>query len=886
MRWLDRLTLRLRSLFFKKGVERELDAELQFHLQRQIETNIAAGMAPQQARRAVIAEFGGLENWKEECRDARGTNRIETLAADLRYGLRMLRKNPGFAAIALLILALGIGANTAIFSMVNALLLHPYPFHDLDRLVIVWEDRGVDEGFDSRYIAPGDAADIDSGTRIFEALSTYDCRSFNLSARGGTQPELGCAVSSNFFDVLGVAPSMGRAFTPSESEPGSDSQVALLGYGLWQREFGGDPSVLGRAIRLSGRTYTIVGVMPAKFNFPAPTQLWVPLGLSDNARKDRSKLSLQALGRLQPGVSIKQAQGAVASVASREAHDFPSTNSGRRATLLELRKQLYLYTVPLFLMLQAAAAFVLLLACANLANLLFARMIARHREIAVRAALGASRPRLVQLLICETALLSILAALAAVALSFGAVRLLRASISPDWTMWVPGWDGIQVDRTVLIATVLLGVAVGIIFGIASAATMGRVELNRTLKETGSISLAPGKGRIRNALVVVQVVLALVLLVCAALTIKGFTRVATIYEEFQPANVLRAEFHLPEQNYAAASRMSDFYREVLRAAARMPGASSSAFVTNTPASNVENPTSFFTIEGRPALQSAETPSADLQTASPDYFQTLHIPVIAGRGFSNSDDMTAAGVALISESMAAQFWPGGDALGHSIKLGKADSDKSWLTIVGIVADVRQNWWDPPGAPTIYQPLFQAPDVSMTFVMRVSSDPKGYVSSLRDTVARMDPDVVLEETGTLEAEVADSIAIIRVMGILMGIFGFVALALSAVGVYGVLSENVAQRTHEIGIRLALGATRRDVMKLILGHSLRLTAMGLAAALPVAYAASRAMSQLVFGIAVISFPVLATFALVLTAAAVGAAYLPARRAIRLDPMIVLRYE
>jgi putative ABC transport system permease protein len=886
MRWLDRLTLRLRSLLFKKGVERELDAELQSHLQRQIETNIAAGMVPQQARRLAIAEFGGVENWKEECRDARGTNRIETLVADLGYGLRMLRKNPGFAAIAVVTLALGIGANTAIFSMVNALLLHPYPFHALDRLVIVWEDRGVDEGFDSRYIAPADAADLDSDTRIFDALSTYDCQSFNLSARDGIQPELGCAVSADFFDVLGVAPSVGRAFTLLESKPGSGSQAALLGYGLWQREFGGDPNVLGRAIRLSGRTYTVVGVMPAKFNFPAPTQLWVPLALSDGARRDRSKLSLQALGRLQPGVGIKEAQAAVASVASREAHDFPSTNSGRRAQLLELRKQLYLYTVPLFLMLQAAAGFVLLLACANLANLLFARMIARHREVAVRTALGASRQRLVQLLICETVLLSFLAALAAVALSFGTVRLLRTSISPDWTMWVPGWDGIHVDRAVLIATVLLGIAVGIIFGIASAAYTGRVELNRTLKETGSISLAPGKGRIRNALVVVQVVLALVLLVCAALTIKGFTRVAAIYQGFQPRNVLRAEFHLPDQNYATASRMNDFYREVLRAAAGMPGATSAAFITNTPASNVDNPTTFFTIEGRPALQTAETPSADLQTASPDYFQTLHIPLIAGRGFSDSDDMTAAGVALISQSMASQFWPAGDALGHRIKLGKPDSDKPWLTIAGIVADVRQNWWDPPAAPTIYQPLFQAPDSSMTFVMRVNSDPKAYVSSLRNAVVRMDPDVVLEEANTLEAEVADSIAIIRVMGILMGIFGFVALALSAVGVYGVLSENVAQRTHEIGIRLALGATRRDVMKLILGYSLRLTAIGLAVALPVAYLASRAMSQLVFGITAISFPVLATFALVLIAAAVGAAYLPARRAIRLDPMIVLRYE
>jgi predicted permease len=885
MRWLRSISNRLRNLLQKDAVERETDQEVRFHLERQIAERVSSGMSPEEARRAALLEFGGVEQFKEECREARGVNRIESLLADLRYGLRSLRRSPGFTIVCVLTLALGIGANTAIFSMVNALLLHPYNFRNLDSLVRVWEDRGIDEGYDARYIAPADAEDLRSSNDVFEGLTTYNYQSFGLGAEGDVQPILGCRVSANFFDVLAVTPAQGRLFSAAEEQPGAD-QVAILSYGASQRRFGGDPQFLGKTITLNSRVYTIVGIMPKDFDYPVPVELWVPLALTPVEKADRAQLSLNALARLKPGVSVSQAGAVLNNFSHRLEQEYPKTNAGRKTTLLQLRKELYMFTLPLFLLLQAAAGFVLLLACANLANLVFARMIGRRREIALRAALGAGRTRLGQLFISETLLYSSAAGVVAVAASFASVRALRTSIPVGWTKWVPGWDGIRVDGNVLAFTSLAALGVGLFLGLATVLHTSRVEPNKTLKETGAGTVTHTKRRVRSTLVVAQVMFALILLVCAGLTIQGFVRLANIYQGFEPASVLKIEISLPQKVYADGVKITNFYQQLLRGASALSGVQHASLVTNPPASNVDNETTFFSIEGQAALKPSEVPSADLQVASPDLFETLKISSIEGRIFSDADNADAARVAAISRSMAMRFWPKGDALGHLIKLGAQDSTEPWLTIVGVVGDVRQNWWNPLTRPVIYKPFAQAPQRAMTLLLRTASNPTSYVSAVREVVRQTDPAVALRGVNTLDEEIADSIAIVRIMGILMGIFGLVALALSSIGVYGVLSESVAQRTHEIGIRLALGANPRDLMKLILGQALKLTAIGLAIAIPCAVATSRAMASLIFGVVSLDLTILGGFTALLLLVALGAGYFPARRAIGVDPMVSLRYE
>jgi putative ABC transport system permease protein len=885
MRWVQSVSSWLRSLFRKKAAEEELGSELRFHIERQIEEHLAAGMTEDEARRTATREFGGVEQVKEDCRDSRRVNLIETLLEDLRYGARMLRKNPGFTAVAVLTLALGIGANTAVFSMVNALLLHPYDFSNLDSLVRVWETRGMDEGYDARWTAPADAADFLTGTDVLQDLTTYRDQNFNLAVGGSVEPVLGSRVSASFLDVLGKGPAFGRGFSQKEEQPGSE-HVVILGHGLWQRRFGADPELLGKTVKLNGRDYTVVGIMPPKFSYPVPSELWVPLALTPAEKADRTQLTTMALGRLKPGVTPDRANAALASYANRLEQEYPKTNRGRSATALPLRKELYLYTLPLFLLLQVAAVLVLLLACANLLNLMFTRMIGRQKEIAMRTALGAGPRRLAQLFVAETLLLSLLAGVAALSVSFWSVRLLRTSISADWTKWVPGWDAIQVNTSVMAITILLAVALGFLFGFATVLHTGKVNLGKTLKESGPGSLTRSRARLQSTLVVAQVAFALVLLVCAGLTIQGFMRLAAVYEGFQPDRVLKAELALSENAYSDVTKITLFYRQLLEAAAAMPGVKEAALASNLPASNVDNETTLFTIEGRSAARTNETPSGDLLTISPDYFAVLRIPLVAGRLFTESDNASFERVAVISRSMAERFWPGEDVVGQRIRLGDAYTNEGWIKIAGVVGNIRQNWWNPAARPTIYTTFLQSPRAAMTIVLRVDSNPARYAAPLRDAVRQMDSGLALTGINTLETEVVDSIGIIRILGVLMGVFGMVALVLSSVGVYGVLSESVAQRTRELGIRLALGAHPRDLMKLVMGHALRLTGIGLAIAVPISLAVSRVMANLIFGEITADFAVVAGFTLVLIVVAIVAAYFPARRALRIDPMLALRYE
>jgi putative ABC transport system permease protein len=879
------ITAGIRSLFRRRSVDRELDEELSGFLEMAVEAKMKQGMSTTDAVRAVRLERGSLDISKDTVRSAGWESWVEAFWQDLGFGIRLLRKNFGFTSVAVLTLALGIGANIAIFSMVNALLLHPYTFRNLDGLIRIWENRGIDQGFDDRWIAWADAQDFRSSTDVFESLATYRYRNFNLAIEGTVEPVLGCRVSASFFDVLGVSPAAGRGFVVSEEQPGED-QVVILSEGFWKRRFGGDPKILGKTIRMTDRDYTVVGIMPAKFSYPVPSELWVPLALTPEEKVDRSRLSVMALGRLKSGMDISTAKVAIATYARRLEQEYPSTNAGRTAMALQLRKELYLYTLPLFLLLQTAAAFVLLLACANLANLMFARMLGRQKEIAMRSALGAGGRRLAQLFVCETMLVSILGASVAAIVSLWSVRFLRTSISQGWTKWVAGWDNIQVDRNVLLFTVLLATLVGIFFGLATVMHARRMNLSKTLKEAGPGSLSPYRGKLRSALVVVQVILALVLLVFAGLSVQGFRSIAKVYAGFQPANVLKAEIALPEKSYGESMKVVNFYQQILETTGAMAGVEHVALATNLPASNVDNETTFFTMEARPPGKLNETPSADLLTVSPDYFRTLRIPLITGRVFAESDNSHAEQVVLISRSMAAQYWANDDVLGKRFKLGKADSAEPWLKVIGVVGDVRQNWWSSPVRPAIYRTFLQDPQRSMSFVLRANADPMAYVAQVRAVVQKLDAGVALQGVNSFENEVADSIAIIRILGTLMGAFGLVALTLSSVGIYGVLSESVAQRTREIGIRVALGADARDLTKLIIGQAMKLTAIGLVVGLPLSFVLSRVIASQIYGVVTVDFAIFAGFTMLLVAVAFVAACLPARRALRIDPIVALRYE
>src|SRR6266700_1605322 len=876
---------RLRSFFRREEPDRDFDAEMASHLELATVENLERGLGPAEARRQAFLRFGGSQQAREEHREARSLPFLETLLQDIRHSLRMLGKSPGFTAIVVLTLALGIGANTAIFSMANALLLHPYRYHNLESLALLWESRGIDEGPDARSISPGDLADLRASSQWFDDISTYQCGDFNLSSEGRVDVAPGCRVSANFFSLLGVGPAEGRLFSVNEEQPGSDQSV-ILSHGFWQSRLASDLHVVGKTIRLNGRNYTVAGIMPPDFAYPVPMELWVPLALTPAEKPDRSQLSFAAIGRLKPGVTVAQTAAALNNLSRRLSELYPQTNAGRILNVLPLRKELYLYTLPLFALLQAAAVFVLLLACANLANLLFARMIARQKELAVRSALGAKQSRLARLLVAEMSLLALLGGAVAISASFSSVRILRNSISPDWTKWVPGWDGIRVDSTVLFSTILLSLLLGLVFGLAAALHLRHINLNTVLKETGRRSAGPARGRLRTGLVSAQVALALILLVCAGLTMQGFSRLAQAYQGFQPDRVLKFEVSLPKNTYPDNVKRANFVRTALRGVSSLPGVSSAALTSNLPASNVDNEKTLFTIQGRPALQASEAPAADLQTIGGDYFSVLKIPRIAGRFFSEADNATAARVAIISRTMANRFWPAADPLGQRFKLGAADSAEPWMTVVGVVGDARQNWWNPATFPVIYQPYLQSSRSSFRFVLRAASNPTGNASAARTAISQVDPEIPITELKTLETEVQDSIAIVHIMGVLMAIFGSVALLLSSIGVYGILSENVAQRTHEFGIRFALGANPRDVLRLVLRHALTVSGIGLAIGLPISFVVSRAMAAFVFGIVSVSLPVLVSLAGLLILVAIVAAYFPARRALRVDPMAALRYE
>jgi putative ABC transport system permease protein len=808
---------------------------------------------------------------------------METLLQDLRYGARILLKNRGFSAVAIAALALGIGANSAIFSVANALLLKPLPFENLDRLVAIRESL-PDQGLKAKAVSPADFADWRDQSTVFQGLAAY--RPKGATITGGGDPELAaaCFVSADFFQAIETRAMAGRTPAPEEDQPGS-GQVVVLGYGLWQRRFAADSGVLGTSMLIDGRATTIIGIMPPDYSFPYGAELWMPLAMSPRGMKQRDVRDLQVLAQLKPGVSASQAQAEMLAISKRLEQQYPQTNAGVAVQVIPLRDQQAAFMRPLVSVPAIMAGLLLLIACANVANMLYARATTRQKEIAIRSALGASRPRLVRQLLTEGLVLSILAGALGLMLATWAVDVIKASLPPGIARFMMGWKEINVDGRVLVFTLAAAFLTTLIFSLPPALQASRPDVNETLKDGGRSGATSRGRRARGVLVMLETALALVLLVGAGLIVKGFSRTLNLFEGADPGRILTMESPLPETKYDDDRKVAEFYGQVVKQMEALPEVQSVAVASNTPLNNRPNPSIEISIEGRPGLLPGERQPADLLVVSPNYFSTIGASMLRGRDFNESDGRNSTQVAIISEITARRYFTKEDPLGRRIK--RAGSDAApWLTIVGVASDVKQSWFDNEIRPQLYLPAPQSPQRLMAFLLRTRSDPMSVVPAARSQILSVDQEQPIDEVKTLARLFVDETSPLRFAAGLMLVFGAIALLLSAVGVYGVMSYSVAQRSHEIGIRMALGAKRSDVLRLIVGHGVRMAALGLAIGLPLALVLSKIMAGLLFGVVTFEPAVLLGFASLLALIAFASSYIPAHRAAGIDPMKALRRE
>jgi putative ABC transport system permease protein len=797
----------------------------------------------------------------------------------------MLAQKPGFAAAAVLALALGIGANSAIFSVVNAVLLRSLPYEEPNQLLIVQSTRRQDSGRSGSSSYP-DFADLKSQNQVFDDMAAFRSKGLTLTGAGEPERLEGARVSASFFPLLGVKTSLGRTFLPEEDKPKAE-RVVVISHGLWQRRFGGDANITGQSLTLDAQSYTVVGVLAAGFDFPIEIEkadVWSPLALDGQLLEQRGAHFLKVIARLKPGVSPQTAQAEITTIATSLEQQYPEDDTDRIVTLYSLYDHLVGGIRPALLVLLGAVGFVLLIACSNVANLLLARAAARQKEIAIRMALGASRGRIVRQLITESLILAFIGGGAGLLLALWGVESLIA-LSPAN---LPRLSGIGVDGWVLGFTLLISVMTGIIFGLAPALKASRPDLNDALKEGGRGSTEGFSGRrLRNLLVVSEMALALVLLISAGLLIRSFLQLQQVNAGFDPANVLTMSVQLPESKYEQGVQVSAFFEQTLERIAALPGVESAGGVTTLPLSG-NNMRTTFTVQNRPAPVPGQEPLAQLRAVTPGYFRTLRIPLLRGEEFTENYKKDRPGRIIINDTMARRFFPDEDPIGLrlSIGLGIDDNDPTAWEIVGIVGDVRHASLDAEPIPEMYVPHSQQSWPFLTLVVRSSSDPMALAGPVRSQILALDNDQPVSGIRSMEGMVSASIAQPRFYLLLLSIFAALALVLAAVGIYGVLSYSVTQRMHEIGIRMALGAKQSDVIKLVVGQGMMLALVGVAIGLVSAFVFTRLMSSMLYGVSATDPVTFAALALLLTAVALLASYIPARRATKVDPMIALRYE
>ncbi len=874
MQWPRQLWMRLQAFFHRDRFTQKLSDEIRFHLDEQMEENIAAGMSPDEARHAAERRFGNSTLVKEETRATWGWTWLEEITQDLRYGLRLLRKSPGFTAVAVLTLALGIGANTAIFSVVNAVLLKSLPFKDPEQLVMVWNRGAAAAGGDRTPLAVSDLLDWRAQNRSFADIAAFQWDSFNYA--GGDLPEQlqAAKVTANFFSVLGVQAQLGRTFLPEEDRPGAQ-HVALLSDGFWRSRFAGDTQVLGRTLNLGGEAYTVIGILPARLDFTAKeVSLWTTLQLKPPTR--RGPYFLTGVARLKKDVSLQRARVEMSTLKT----SYPSgvyILSGQQFNFNALPvSEFILGDVRLaLLVLMAAATLVLLIAAVNVANLMLVRSAARVKEMSLRTALGASRSRIIRQLLTESTLLALTGGALGTLLAVAGVRVLL-KIAPDT---IPRLSQVGIDGRVLGWTALVSVVTGLLFGLAPKWQTTRLSLEQALKESGRATTeSAGKRRWHSLLVVTELSLAVMLLISAGLLTKSFWRLQRVDSGVSTERILTMQIPLRGPRYEKAQQLDSFYPRLLERIQTLPSVGAVAVSNSLPPDSSEYSDNF-SIEGRPAVPNQPPPIAYMVLVSADFFRAFGIPLRGGRFFTAADAANSPPVAIVSETTARQFFPNEDPLGKHIT-GKGE-------IVGVVGDVKYSGLADSIQPAIYEPLTQAHTWDAFLSIRTdTADPMSLITAVRDEIKSLDPELPVSQVGTLESRFASAVAQPRFRTTLIASFAALALVLAVVGTYGVISYSVTQRTHEIGIRVALGAPRKSVLKLVLGQGTALAIAGVLIGLAGSFALTGLLRNLLFNVSATDWPTFAGTTLLLSGTALLACYFPARRATRVDPMQALRHE
>jgi len=895
----EEIRKRVAALNLSPTRENEIVEELSQHLEDQYEQALQGAATEDEAHQAVLRELNENDLLAPELKRIERrvpqnpvvvmgkegkSNMLGDLWQDLRYGLRMLVSNPGFTIVAVVALALGIGANSAIFSVVNTVLLKPLPYRNPDALVMVWEEA-THLGFPFNTPSPANFIDWREQNTVFESMAAMAQKSFNLTGAGEPERFDGRRVSANLFTLLGVEPVLGRTFRAEEDQPGS--RVVILSYGVWQRRFGGDSGVIGRPVNLNGESYTVIGVMPGSVDLPSidnwHDQLWVPIAFTSEDAASRGNHYLEVIARLKPGITQKQAQAEMSTIAARLEQQYPAENTRIGATVQSLHERVVGNIKPALLVLLGAVAFVLLIACANVANLLLARAAVRQKEIALRLALGASRARLTRQFLAESVLLAAMGGACGLALSFVALHVLKIFIPTS----ISQAQAISMDAKVLIFTALVSLVTGLIFGLAPATQASNFNLNDTLKEGGRDSGAGSRGnRIRNLLVISEVAISFLLLIGAGLLISSFLHLLKLDPGYRADHLLTMKIVLPETKYPDKERRAPFFRELIRRVQTLPGVQSVAVASNLPLT-YNGDSMPIGIEGRADPPPDQMPDVILRVVSPGYFSTMGIPLVQGRDFTEQDKPDAVRVAVISEKTARHFWPGESPIGKRFKPGLVTGDSPWREVVGVVKDVRQNDFVAEPKMQMYMAHEQVGSFAPNaVVVRTSVDPQSLGTAVRKTVWEIDKDQPVSDIRSMEEIVSEAVARQRFSMVLLGVFAMLALVLAAVGIYGVMSYSVGQRTHEIGIRMALGAQRSDVLKMAVGQGLRLVLIGVAIGVVSAAVLTRVMTSLLFGVSATDPVTFIAISLLLISVALLASYIPALRAARIDPMVALRYQ
>jgi putative ABC transport system permease protein len=805
---------------------------------------------------------------------------------DVRYGVRTLRKAPGFTLTAIATLALGIGATTANFSVCDAMLWKPLPLPNLSRLAMVLQ-RVPDEPNEWRGMAPADFADIGRQQAVFEGVAAWDDELCNLAGNGAA-PERASRymVSPNFFALLGAQPAFGRGFAPDEDQPGHE-RVVVLGDALWRRRFAADPAIVGRDIRIDDEDYRVIGVMPEKFVFPMASELWTPLAFSPAERNARDNQYLTVMGLLKPGRTVSQAEAEVETVASRLAREYPDTNKERRFFSMGAHDFLIgPYTHQYSIMMFVSVLFVLLIACVNVANLQFARALGRSHEVALRAALGAGRARLIAQYLTESLTLSLAGAALGLVVAGWDIQAVLAGMPAEVAKYIPGWYDIRLDQRTLLFTLAAAVASGVLAGLVPAWQGTRSNLHEALKEGGrSTSAGRGRHRLRGVLVAAEIALSMVLLVGASLMIRGTGALFDKSRRFEPATLLTLRLSITENRYPTSDQQAAFYRQVLERASAVPGVRAAFAVKSMPYSG-DYYGRRFTIENR-VPEPGNQPAALFQVVSPNYFSTMHVPLRQGRLLSPADGRDNRRVVVVSEHTVRRWWPGEPApIGRRIRFDLSQGPAEWVTIVGVVADVPQNPFERGPGSVVYVPMEQFPRAHMDFGVRTAGDPRLIASAVVKAVHTVDSEAPITAVFTLEDLAKNQTLGLIYVAAIMGFYGLVALILSAVGVYGVMSYLVSQQTHDIGVRVALGASRPSLLAMVFRRGMVTVLGGMAVGLVAAYAMARLLALLIFGVPAGDPATFLGIPLVLLAAAALAIYIPARRATGIDPIIALRYE